>query len=86
MQQGPNMDDIQKYSDEGYIQVLNILANYMLKKKDPNSYSYINYGFAVQKYDEYRFNEFASYAGASPPVAAIFDSPSNSQMILVITS
>ena len=63
MQQGPNMDDIQKYSDDGYIQVLNILANYMLKKKNSNSYSYINYGFAVQKYDEYRFNEFAAYAG-----------------------
>ena len=61
MQQGPNMDDIQKYSDDGYIQVLNILANYMLKQID--STSYINYGFAVQKYDEYRFNEFAAYAG-----------------------
>ena len=61
MQQGPNMDDIQKYSDDGYIQVLNILANYMLKKKVPTSS--INYGFAVQKYDEYRFNEFAAYAG-----------------------
>ena len=35
MQQGPNMDDIQKYSDDGYIQVLNILANHMLKKKIP---------------------------------------------------
>ena len=33
MQQGPNMDDIQKYSDDGYIQVMNILSNYMLKKK-----------------------------------------------------
>ena len=65
MQQGPNMDDIQKYSDDGYIQVLNILANYMLKKKysTSDSYTYINYGFAVQKYDEYRFNEFAAYAG-----------------------
>ena len=61
MQQGPNMEDIQKYSDDGYIQVLNILANYMLKQKNPSYY--INYGFAVQKYDVYRFNEFASYAG-----------------------
>ena len=63
MQQSPNMDDIQKYSDDGYIQVLNILANYMLKKSVHTSDSYINYGFAVQKYDEYRFNEFAAYAG-----------------------
>ena len=61
MQQGPNMDDVKKYSDDGYIQVMNILANYMLQKKNPNSY--INYGFAVQKYDLYRFNDFASYAG-----------------------
>ena len=61
MQQGPNMDDIQKYSDDGYIQVMNILANYMLQKESPQSY--INYGFAVQKYDVYRFNEFAAYAG-----------------------
>ena len=61
MQQGPNMDDVQKYSDDGYIQVMNILTNYMLKQKNP--LSYVNYGFAVQKYDEYSFNEFAAFAG-----------------------
>ena len=33
MQQGPNMNDIKKYSDDGYIQFMNILANYMLQKK-----------------------------------------------------
>ena len=61
MQQGPNMEDVQKYSDNGYIQVLNILANYMLQKKNP--LSYINYGFAIQKYDSYSFNDFSEFAG-----------------------
>jgi len=61
MQQGPNMNDIIKYSNNGYIQMLNILANYALKKKE--SGGYINYGFAVQKYDSYRYNAFASFAG-----------------------
>ena len=55
------MDDVKKYSDDGYIQIMNILANYMLQKKNPNSY--INYGFAVQKYDSYKYNEFSSFAG-----------------------
>ena len=61
MQKGPNMNAIKKYSDNGYIQILNILANYMLQKEIPNGY--INYGFAVQKYDSYKFNDFALYAG-----------------------
>ena len=61
MQQGPNMIDVQKYSDDGYIQMMNILANYMLQKKYPQGY--INYGFAIQKYDQYKFNDFAEFAG-----------------------
>ena len=61
MQKGPNMNAIKKYSDNGYIQILNILANYVLQKEKPNGY--INYGFAVQKYDSYKFNDFAIYAG-----------------------
>ena len=63
MQQGPNMNDVQKYSDNGYIQMMNILANYMLKDSYPTYNAYINYGFAIQKYDEYKFNDFAGYAG-----------------------
>ena len=67
MQQGPNMGDIKKYSDDGYIQIMNILANYMLKKKCESesctTNPYINYGFAVQKYDSYKFNDFAAFAG-----------------------
>ena len=61
MQQGPNMIDVKKYSDDGYIQIMNILANYVLQKEFPNGY--INYGFAIQKYDEYKFNDFAEFAG-----------------------
>jgi len=61
MQQGPNMIDVQKYSDDGYVQFMNILANYMLQKKYPNGY--INYGFAIQKYDQYKFNDFAEFVG-----------------------
>ena len=61
MQQGPNMNDIIKYSNNGYIQMLNILANYALKKKHTSGS--INYGFAVQKYDSYKYNAFASFAG-----------------------
>ena len=61
MQQGPNMNDIKKYSDDGYVQFMNILANYMLQKNNP--LSYINYGFAVQKYDSYKFNDFATFVG-----------------------
>ena len=61
MQQGPNMNDIKKYSDNGYIQIMNILTNYILQKEIPGSY--INYGFAVQKYDSYKFNDFAIFAG-----------------------
>ena len=63
MQQGPNMNDILKYSNNGYIQMMNILANYMLKKRLNNNNAYINYGFAVQKYDSYKYNEFSSFAG-----------------------
>ena len=61
MQQGPNMIDVKKYSDNGYIQIMNILANYILQKENPNGY--INYGFAIQKYDSYKFNDFAEFAG-----------------------
>ena len=61
MQQGPNMNDVKKYSDDGYIQIMNILANYMLQKKQPNGY--INYGFAIQKYDSYKYNNFAEFVG-----------------------
>ena len=61
MQQGPNMNDVKKYSDNGYIQMLNIIANYILKETEPDGY--INYGFAIQKYDQYKFNDFAGYAG-----------------------
>ena len=63
MQQGPNMNDVKKYSDDGYIQMLNILANYILKDSDSTKDGYINYGFAIQKYDSYKFNDFAAYAG-----------------------
>ncbi|MBO6244250.1 MAG: ATP-binding cassette domain-containing protein, partial [Clostridia bacterium] len=71
MQQGPNMNDVKKYSDNGYIPLLNIIANYILKKSksidDPSvengENAYINYGFAIQKYDQYKFNDFAGYAG-----------------------
>jgi hypothetical protein len=62
MQQGPNMNDIIKYSNDGYIPMMNIIANYILKE-ETNQDSYINYGFAVQKYDSYQYNEFASFAG-----------------------
>ena len=61
MQHWPNMNDVKKYSDNGYIQVLNIIVNYILQKEKPGSY--INYGFAIQKYDLYKFNDFAGYAG-----------------------
>ena len=63
MQQGPNMNDIIKYSNNGYIQVMNILTNHILKEVTSSPASYINYGFAVQKYDSYKYNEFASFAG-----------------------
>ena len=62
MQQGPNMNDILKYSNNGYIQIMNIIANYILKEECGEE-SYINYGFAVQKYDSYKYNEFSSFAG-----------------------
>ena len=62
MQQGPNMNDILKYSNNGYIQVMNIIANYILKLTKGTS-AHINYGFAVQQYDSYKYNEFASFAG-----------------------
>ena len=55
------MNDVKKYSDNGYIQMLNIIANYILKETKPDGY--INYGFAIQKYDQYKFNDFAGYAG-----------------------
>ncbi len=63
MQQGPNMNDILKYSNNGYIQMMNIIANYILKDSLQDPYAYINYGFAVQKYDSYKYNEFATFAG-----------------------
>ena len=66
MQQGPNMNDILKYSNNGYIQIMTIIANYMLKKRysSVDGYDkYINYGFVVQKYDSYKYNEFSSFAG-----------------------
>ena len=63
MQQGPNMNDIIKYSNNGYIQILNIIANYILKDSTNNPLAHINYGFAVQKYDSYKYNQFASFAG-----------------------
>ena len=62
MQQGPNMEDVKKYSDNGYVQVMNIIANYILKKEKGLS-AYINYGFALQKYDSYKFNDFSDFAG-----------------------
>ena len=62
MQQGPNMEDVKKYSDNGYVQVMNIIANYILKKEKGMS-AYINYGFALQKYDSYKFNDFSAFAG-----------------------
>ena len=40
---------------------MNILANYILQKEKPGSY--INYGFALQKYDSYKFNDFAGFVG-----------------------
>jgi len=63
MQQGPNMNDIIKYSNNGYIQMMNIISNYILKDSFQDKDPYINYGFAVQKYDSYKYNEFASFAG-----------------------
>ena len=64
MQQGPNMNDIIKYSNNGYIPIMTIIANFILKKEKGTSASaYINYGFAVQKYDSYQYNEFSSFAG-----------------------
>ena len=67
MQQGPNMNDILKYSNNGYIQMMNIIANYLLKQKYSSATGvnkpFINYGFAVQKYDSYKYNEFSSFAG-----------------------
>ena len=63
MQQGPNMNDILKYSNNGYVQMMNILANYILKVSYPDKDPYINYGMAVQKYDSYKYNEFATFAG-----------------------
>ena len=62
MQNGPNMNDVQLYSDHGYIQIMNIISNYILKK-ETNDNSYINFGFALQKYDSYKYNDFADYAG-----------------------
>ena len=62
MQSGPSMKDVQKYADHGYIQIMNIISNYILKKEN-NEESYINYGFALQKYDSYKYNDFADYAG-----------------------
>lgn len=62
MQQGPNMNDILKYSNNGYVQIMNYIANYILKENNGLG-AYINYGFAVQKYDSYKYNEFASFAG-----------------------
>ena len=63
MQQGPNMEDVKKYSDNGYVQTMNIIANYILKKEKGSNSAYINYGFALQKYDSYKFNDFAAFAG-----------------------
>ena len=66
MQQGPNMNDILKYSNNGYIQVMNIIANYMLRESKgfpTSNIPFINYGFAVQKYDSYKYNEFSSFGG-----------------------
>ena len=62
MQSGPSMKDVQKYADHGYIQIMNIISNYILKKEN-NEDSYINFGFALQKYDSYKYNDFADYAG-----------------------
>ena len=62
MQSGPSMKDVQKYADHGYIQIMNIISNYLLKKEN-NEDSYINFGFALQKYDSYKYNDFANYAG-----------------------
>ena len=62
MQSGPSMNDVQKYADHGYIQIMNIISNYILKK-EKNEDSYINFGFALQKYDSYKYNDFADYAG-----------------------
>ena len=63
MQKGPNMNDVQKYSDHGYIQIMNIISNYMLKETTGSNESYINFGFALQKYDSYKFNDFSDFAG-----------------------
>ena len=62
MQNGPNMNDVLQYIDHGYIQIMNIISNYILKK-EKNEDSYINFGFALQKYDSYKYNDFADYAG-----------------------
>ena len=62
MQKGPNMNDVQKYSDHGYIQIMNIISNYILKKNN-NDTSYINFGFALQKYDSYKYNDFSDFTG-----------------------
>lgn len=43
MQMGPNMNDIIKYSNDGYIQMMNIIANYILKDTY-NDNAFINYG------------------------------------------
>ena len=59
------LNDVKKYSDDGYVQMMNIIANYILKDSESESSTdpYINYGFAIQKYDQYKFNDFAGYAG-----------------------
>ena len=61
MQQGPDMEEIKKYSYDGYLPMLNILANYMLMTKTGSGE--ITFGFAVQKYDKYKYNKFSEYAG-----------------------
>ena len=62
MQSGPNMNDVLQYIDHGYIQIMNIISNYILKK-EKNEDSYINFGAALQKYESYKYNDFEDYAG-----------------------
>ena len=59
MQIGPMMEDYMIYANDGYVPMMTIIANYLLRKKQPNGY--IRFGMTAQKYEEYKYDRFADF-------------------------
>ena len=66
-QDGPDMESYVKYLGNGYIEMLKIITDYILKKETGNNDAYINFGMMANKYEYYREDPFGMFVGYIVP-------------------